>query len=69
MSITEWREAFASVLQRAQRVFAPSASVADGVRRYVPALNAQILAHPERPFTLPTVVKVALLGALSPAKD
>ena len=68
MSITEWREAFASVLQRAQRVFAPSASVADGVRRYVPALNAQILAHPERPFTLPTVVKVALLGALSPAK-
>lgn len=68
MGISEWRRAFSSLLLRAGRVFAPSESVAQGVRRYIPALNAIVVPHPEHIDPLPRVCKVVLLGALSPAK-
>lgn len=68
MGIAEWRGAFSTLLLRAARVFAPSESVAQGIRRYVPTLNAIVVPHPERLSPLPPVSKVALLGALSPAK-
>lgn len=68
MGIGEWRGAFSSLLLRAARVLAPSQSVAQGVRRYVPTLNAIVVPHPEQLSPLPQVCKVALLGALSPAK-
>ena len=68
LSIEAWRGAFAPVLSRAARIFAPSLSVSNGVKRYVPDINVTLLPHPEQPTTVPRVAKVALLGALSKAK-
>ncbi len=68
LSIEQWRGTFAPVLSRAARVFAPSFSVGNGVKRYFPNINVTLLPHPEQPTTVPRVAKVALLGALSKAK-
>ena len=69
LTIEQWRAAFATVLTRADRVFAPSASVAEKVKRYFPALKVRVLPHPQLPAAAPpAVVKVALLGALSNPK-
>lgn len=68
LDIGEWREAFARVLTRADRVFAPSISVVQKMKRYFPAIEVICLPHPEQVAPVPEVVKVALLGALSNAK-
>ena len=68
LSITEWRAAWASTLRRAALVIAPSQSVADKVRGYLPDLVVQVKPHAESPIRFPRVVKVALLGALSKSK-
>ena len=68
LDISAWRTAWAATLGRADRVTAPSQSVADKVRRYLPDLVVQVTPHPESPITFPRVVKVALLGALSKSK-
>lgn len=66
--ITGWRQAFARLLRSAARVFAPSESVARGVRRYHPDAHITVLPHPEVAQHIPMTVKAVLLGALSPVK-
>ena len=68
LNIDEWRAAWATTLRRADRVIAPSQSVADKVRRYLPDLDIKVVPHAEPLKAFPRVVKVALLGALSNAK-
>ena len=68
LNINQWREAFAQVLIRAERVFAPSTSVVQKMKRYFPSVDVTLLPHPEHAVPAPQVVKVALLGALSKAK-
>lgn len=68
LSIESWREAFGTTLSRASRVFAPSMSVSRDIRRYFPNVKPIYLPHPERLPARVSVVKVALLGALSNAK-
>lgn len=66
--IKTWRRSFETLLTRADRVFAPSQSVRDRIRRNFPTVNVQIVPHPEATVTFPRVAKVVLLGALSIAK-
>ena len=68
LNISQWREAFACVLARADRVFAPSLSVVQKIQHYFPSVDVIFLPHPERTVQPPQLVKVALLGALSNAK-
>ncbi len=68
LNIGEWREAFSRVLTRAARVFAPSMSVVQKIKRYFRSVEVICLPHPEHTVLAPQVVKVALLGALSNAK-
>ncbi|MBC7708637.1 MAG: glycosyltransferase [Rhizobacter sp.] len=68
LDIRHWRQAFARVLGRADRVFAPNASVVQKIKRYLPSLDVTCLAHPENTALPPQVVKIALLGTLSNAK-
>ncbi|MBL8311769.1 MAG: glycosyltransferase [Burkholderiales bacterium] len=66
--ITAWRQAFDRLLLSADRVFAPTESVARGVRHYHPHAHISVVPHPETAQQIPETVKVALLGALSPVK-
>jgi O-antigen biosynthesis protein len=66
--IVQWRADFEPFLQRAARVFAPSASVAEKMAGYFPNVVITHLAPPEPVLPAPRVVKVALLGSLSRAK-
>ncbi len=68
VGIAEWRAAWATTLIRADRVIAPSQSVADKAHHYLPDLPIQVTPHAEPPISFPRVVKVALLGALSNSK-
>jgi O-antigen biosynthesis protein len=68
LSISEWRQAFARVLTRADRVLAPSMSVVKKIKRYFPAVDLIFFPHSEHTAPPPHVVKVALLGSLSNAK-
>lgn len=68
LSIGQWRAAWAVTLARAERVIAPSQSVADKVHHYLPDLAIQVTPHTEPTVVFPRVVKVALLGALSNSK-
>ncbi len=66
--IKQWRVDFAALLRRADRVFAPSESVARTIGRYFPDAVITTVTPPEVAFPAPRVIKVALLGALSRAK-
>jgi len=69
LDISDWRAAWNATLLRADRVIAPSQSVADRVHRYLPDIPIQVIAHAEGSLVpFPRVVKVALLGALSNSK-
>ncbi|MEO7254419.1 MAG: glycosyltransferase [Casimicrobium sp.] len=68
LNIREWRAAWAVTLGRADRVLAPSTSVADKIHRYLPDLVIRVAPHAEPEITFPRVIKVALLGALSSSK-
>ena len=69
LDIATWRGAFAKVLRGADRVIAPSQDVATRMRRYVPDVAIDVWPHPESPGAqLPRVVRVAILGNLSPEK-
>ncbi len=67
-SIERWRSDFAVMLRRADRVFAPSYSVARTIGQYFPTVAITTAAPPEAALPPPRVVKVALLGGLSRAK-
>ena len=66
--IKQWRANFEAMLRRADRVFAPSDSVARTIGRYFPAVAITTAAPPEAAPPPPQVVKVALIGGLSRAK-
>ncbi|MEO8506291.1 MAG: glycosyltransferase [Betaproteobacteria bacterium] len=69
MDIGAWRAAFGRLLRGAQRVIAPSQDVATRMRRYFPDLPVTVWPHPEgAPAATPRIVRVAILGNLSPEK-
>jgi GT2 family glycosyltransferase/glycosyltransferase involved in cell wall biosynthesis len=69
MDIATWRDAFARVLRGADRVIAPSQDVATRMHRYIPDLAMEVWPHPEGvPAPTPRVVRVGILGNLSPEK-
>ena len=69
LDITTWRGEFARVLRGADRVIAPSQDVSARIRRYVPELPIEVWPHPEAPGAAPPkIVRVAILGNLSPEK-
>ncbi len=69
LNITEWRAAFGRLLRDADRVIAPSEDVSTRIRGYFPDLTIDVWPHPEdAPPALPRVIRVAVLGNLSPEK-
>ena len=69
LDITDWRAAFGRLLRDADRVIAPSADVSARIRRYFPDVTVDVWPHPEESPPPPTrVVRVAILGNLSPEK-
>jgi GT2 family glycosyltransferase/glycosyltransferase involved in cell wall biosynthesis len=69
LDITTWRGDFGRLLRGAARIIAPSQDVATRVRRYFPELPVEVWPHPETPGSaVPRVVRVAILGNLSPEK-
>lgn len=69
LDIVTWRQRFAQLLRGAARVIAPSQDVAVRMRRYVPDLAISVWPHPEaEPVPVPRIVRVAILGNLSPEK-
>jgi GT2 family glycosyltransferase/glycosyltransferase involved in cell wall biosynthesis len=69
LDIAAWRGAFARLLRGANRLIAPSQDVANRIRRYVPNLSIEVWPHPEGdPAPVSRVVRVAVLGNLSPEK-
>ena len=79
VSLEEWQENQSQLLQRAQRVIAPSAWVVREFRRYYPDLNYRLAWHPDSEEHMPwpavenvyrgeRPLRVLVLGALSPEK-
>ncbi len=69
LDITAWRSAFARLVRGANRLIAPSQDVATRIRRYVPGAAIEVWPHPENePSPMPRIVRVAVLGNLSPEK-
>lgn len=69
LDIGAWRALFAPFLARAARVIAPSEDVAARTRRYFPSLSIAVWPHPEPAIArAPAIVRVVLLGNLSPEK-
>lgn len=63
LDITAWRGYFLNFLVGAERVIGPSRDVIDRVKKYLPEVNFIYLPHPE-----PKIIKVLVLGMMSPAK-
>jgi glycosyltransferase involved in cell wall biosynthesis len=69
LDIGAWRSAFARLLRGADRLIAPSQDVAQRIARYVPDVSIDVWPHPEPvPPPPPRVVRVVLLGNLTPEK-
>ncbi len=69
LDITAWRGAFARFLRGADRLIAPSQDVANRINRYFPELAISVWPHPESAAeTRPRIVRVVVLGNLSPGK-
>ncbi len=79
VSLEEWQDNQRQLLQKAQRVIAPSAWVVQEFRRHYPDLNYQVAYHPDseehmpwppvrNPFQEDRPLRVLVLGALSPEK-
>jgi glycosyltransferase involved in cell wall biosynthesis/GT2 family glycosyltransferase len=67
--ISGWRDAFGRLLRGADRVIAPSHDTGDRILRYFPELRIDVWPHPETgPTAAPQIVRVAVLGNLSPEK-
>ena len=81
-TVAQWRDRLGQLLQGAERVWAPSAYVADRLRQHWPLLQVQVHPHPPRHEWLhwldrvqtpsqeqtPSVHKVLVLGGLSATK-
>ena len=69
LDIAAWRGTFAEFLRGADRLIAPSNDVAQRIHRYFPDLAIDVWPHPEdAPAPLKRVVRVVVLGNLTPAK-
>lgn len=76
LTIAQWRRAFVSCLESAERVIAPTQDVAARMARYAPDVAFQVWPHPDLEEPLPLVQapggqpvrRVLVLGALSDAK-
>lgn len=69
LDITEWRAAFGRLLRDAARVIAPSEDVSKRIHSYFPNVAIDVWPHPEdAPPPPPRVIRVAVLGNLSPEK-
>jgi GT2 family glycosyltransferase/glycosyltransferase involved in cell wall biosynthesis len=69
LDIGEWRGVFERLLRGADRLIAPSRSVADRIARYFPGIAVNVWPNPEKPAqAAPAVVRVATIGTLSPSK-
>jgi GT2 family glycosyltransferase/glycosyltransferase involved in cell wall biosynthesis len=69
LDINAWRGAFAQFLCGADRLIAPSNDVAERIHRYFPELTINVWPHPEEPpAQLKRMVRVVVLGNLTPAK-
>jgi glycosyltransferase involved in cell wall biosynthesis/GT2 family glycosyltransferase len=69
LDIGAWRAALGSLLRAADRVIAPSHDVERRIARYFPDARLTVLSHPEpSPGALRRVVRVAVLGNLTPEK-
>ena len=69
LDINDWRGVFAEFLRGADRVIAPSNDVSERIRRYFPELSVNVWPHPEEaPAQLKRVVRVVVVGNLTPAK-
>src|SRR5690606_33239406 len=64
----EWQALMAPVVERADRIIAPSSSVKNAIKKVFPAAKYCDQAHPQRVIAAPHVKKVLLLGSLSPEK-
>ena len=69
LDIADWRTAFGRLLRNADRVIAPSDDVSTRIRGYFPDVAIDVWPHPEdSPPPVPRIVRVAVLGNLSPEK-
>ncbi len=68
LDVPAWQARFAPLLRQAARVIAPSQDVAQRLLQVFPGISLQVEPHPEEAMVFPEVIKVALLGGLSPAK-
>jgi glycosyltransferase involved in cell wall biosynthesis/GT2 family glycosyltransferase len=69
LDIVDWRAAFGRLLRAADRVIAPSKDVSTRIRGYFPDVEIDVWPHPEEsPPLVPRMVRVAILGNLSPEK-
>jgi glycosyltransferase involved in cell wall biosynthesis/GT2 family glycosyltransferase len=69
MDIATWRATLGAWLRGAARVIAPSHDVARRIGRYLPDVPVSVWPHPEAPTRpAPRMVRVAVLGNLSPEK-
>lgn len=67
-NVEGWRALFAPLMQRAERIIAPSRDVAARVGSVYPSVEPLVQPHPEWPMVFPRVIKIALLGGLSAPK-
>ncbi len=69
LDIGAWRALFERLLRGADRLIAPSESVAGRIKRYFPGIAVNVWPNPEQPAVagIP-VVRVATIGMLSPSK-
>ena len=65
LDIGEWRAFFHGVLDRADRVIAPSNDLATRVRKHFPDVDIAVWPHPDVQPDEPVVHKVLILGGLS----
>ena len=69
LDIVEWRRVFGVLLGGADRLIAPSRDVARRIGHYFPDLAIAVWPHPEpKAPAVPRIVRVAVLGNLSPEK-
>lgn len=79
VDITAWRDSHRFLIDRAERVFAPSGDVAQRYKRYFPAGHYIVANHPDMEGLEPPAVRrlapianrslrIAVIGALSPMK-
>ena len=68
LGLGEWRDLFRGFLAGAERVIAPSHDVAARMQRHFPRVAFLQWPHPEMPQAMPSMHKVAVLGAISPVK-